>query len=39
VERRRVTLDDPLKTLGETPVAIRLHPEVTARLRVNIVRE
>jgi large subunit ribosomal protein L9 len=39
VERRRVHLDEPLKTLGESTVAIRLHPEVTAQLRVNIVRE
>lgn len=39
VERRRVTLDEPLRTLGETPVTIRLHQDVTARLRVNIVRE
>jgi large subunit ribosomal protein L9 len=38
VERRRVTLDEPIKTLGETPVIIRLHQDVTARLRVNIVR-
>ena len=39
VERRRVTLDEPIKTLGETLVTIRLHQDVTARLRVNIVRE
>jgi large subunit ribosomal protein L9 len=39
VERRRVTLDEPIKTLGETSVTIRLHQDVTARLRVNIVRE
>lgn len=39
VERRRVMLDEPVRTLGETPVTIRLHPEVTARLRVTIVRE
>jgi large subunit ribosomal protein L9 len=38
VERRRVTLDEPIKTLGETPVTIRLHQDVTARLRVNLVR-
>ncbi len=39
VERRRVQLEEPIKTLGETSVPIRLHPEVTAQLRVNIVRE
>jgi large subunit ribosomal protein L9 len=39
VERRRVQLDEPIKTLGETSVPIRLHAEVTAQLRVNVVRE
>ena len=39
VERRRIVLDEPIKTLGETSVPIRLHPEVTAQLRVNVLRE
>lgn len=39
IERRRLTLDEPIKTLGDTTVAVRLHPEVTAQLRVSIVRE
>jgi large subunit ribosomal protein L9 len=39
VERRRLHLDEPIKALGETPVTIRLHPEVTAQLKVNVVRE
>jgi len=39
IERRRVHLDEPIKTLGETVVPIRLHGEVTAQLRVNIARD
>ena len=39
VERRRVHLDEPIKTLGETTVPIRLHADVTAQLRVSVVRE
>jgi large subunit ribosomal protein L9 len=39
VERRRVLLEEPIKALGETTVPIRLHPEVTAQLRVNVLRE
>lgn len=39
IERRRVTLDEPIKALGETVVLIKLHPEVTAHLKVNVVRE
>ena len=39
VERRRIHLDEPIKSLGESLVTIRLHPEVTAQLRVNVVRD
>jgi large subunit ribosomal protein L9 len=39
IERRRLQLDEPIKTLGETTVGVRLHPEVTAQLRVNVVRD
>jgi len=38
VERRRVHLDEPIKTLGETSVPIRLHPDVTAQFKVSVVR-
>jgi len=38
VERRRVHLEEPIKALGESTVTIRIHPEVTAQLRVNVVR-
>lgn len=39
IERRRIQLDEPIKALGPTTVAIRLHPDVTARLSVEVVRE
>ncbi len=39
VERRRVVLDEPIKTLGETSVTVRLHHDVTAQLKVTVVRE
>jgi large subunit ribosomal protein L9 len=39
IERRRLHLDEPIKTLGETLVPIRLHADVTAQLRVSVVRE
>jgi large subunit ribosomal protein L9 len=39
VERRRIGLDEPIKTLGEFDVPIRLHAEVTARLKVTVTRE
>ena len=39
VERRRIMLDEPIKTLGEFTVPIRLHAEVTAQLKVSVSRE
>jgi large subunit ribosomal protein L9 len=39
VERRRIVLDEPIKTLGDTSVTVRLHHDVTAQLKVNVVRE
>jgi large subunit ribosomal protein L9 len=39
VERRRIGLDEPIKSLGEFSIPIRLHPEVTAQLKVTVVRE
>jgi len=39
VERRRIMLDEPIKTLGEFMVPIRLHADVTAQLKVSVTRE
>jgi large subunit ribosomal protein L9 len=39
MERKRITLDEPIKALGEHVVSMRLHQDVTAQLRVNVVRE
>jgi len=39
VERRRMTLDKPIKSLGEFSVTVKLHPEVTAPIRVVVIPE
>ena len=39
VEKRRIALDEPIKSLGDVNVPVRLHPEVTAQLKVSVVRE
>jgi len=39
VERRRIQLEEPIRTLGEHKVTVRLHKEVTAEVTVNVVRE
>jgi len=38
VDRKRVLLAEPIKHLGEFTVAIKIHPEVTANLKVNVTR-
>ena len=37
VDRRKIQLAEPLKSLGEHAVAVKLHREVTANLKVRIV--
>ncbi len=39
VDRRRIDVDPPIKTLGAHTVTVRLHPEVHAPVRVNVVAE
>jgi large subunit ribosomal protein L9 len=39
VERRRIQLDEPIRTLGEHKVGVRLHRNVTAEVTVNVTRE
>ena len=37
VDRRKIQLSDPLKRLGEYTVAVKLHREVTAHIKVQVV--
>ena len=39
IEKRLIDLHEPIKALGEHSVSMRLHPDVVAQLRVNVVRE
>ncbi len=39
IEKRKIQLDEPLKQLGEFPVPVRLHREVTANVTVQVVQE
>lgn len=36
VDRRRIDLDQPIKSLGEHVVPIRVHPDVEANVRVTV---
>jgi large subunit ribosomal protein L9 len=39
LERKNIELKDPIRTLGLSEVSIRLHPEITATLRVEVVKQ
>jgi len=39
IDRRKIHLEEPLKTLGEFTVPIRLFKDVTARIKVEVVKE
>ena len=39
LDKKKIQLTAPIKELGEQQVEIRLHPQVTASLKVNVVSE
>ena len=36
IDRRKIQLNEPIKSLGDFTVSVKLHREVTAHLRVNV---
>jgi large subunit ribosomal protein L9 len=39
VDRRKIVLADPLKTLGQVTVPIKIHRDVTAQVKVSVVAD
>ena len=39
IDKRKVLLEEPIKTIGEYDVPLRLHRDVTAPVKVNVIRE
>ena len=39
VDKRKIGLDEPIRALGFTNVPIKIHPEVTATVKVHVVEE
>ena len=39
IERRKIQLEDPIKTLGDFKVTLKLHKEVSVEIPVHVVRE
>jgi large subunit ribosomal protein L9 len=38
IDRKRILLSDPIKSLGEYDVPVKLHPEVVATLKVIVTK-
>ncbi|HZG57298.1 50S ribosomal protein L9 [Paenibacillus sp.] len=36
LDKRKIVMDEPIRTLGVTQVPVKLHPEVTATLKVQV---
>ena len=39
IDRRKVQLDEPIKTLGDFKVTVRLHRDVSVEIPVHVVKE
>jgi large subunit ribosomal protein L9 len=39
IDRRKIQLDEPIRTLGEHKIPVRLHRDVTTEVTVNVTRE
>ncbi|GKU77183.1 50S ribosomal protein L9 [Paenibacillus sp. L3-i20] len=39
IDKRKIELEDPIRTLGVTQVPVKLHPEVKAKLNVQTAEE
>ncbi len=39
IDRKKIALDEPIKSLGETEVPVKLHHDVVAHLKVSIIQE
>ncbi len=39
IDRKKILLQEPIKTLGNFKIKVKLHPEVIAELKVNVIQE
>ena len=39
IDRRKILLPDPIRAIGETHVPVKLHRDVTAQLKITVVKE
>lgn len=39
IDKRKIEMNDPIRSLGVTQVPVKIHPKVTAMLKVHVVEE
>ena len=39
IDRKKIVIKDPIKTLGNFEIDVKLHPEVIAKLKVNVLSD
>ncbi|MBI5203847.1 MAG: 50S ribosomal protein L9 [Nitrospirae bacterium] len=39
IDRKKISLEEPIKRLGSYAVSIKIHPEITAQLNISVVPE
>jgi large subunit ribosomal protein L9 len=39
IEKRKIHLDEPIKAIGDFSVPVRLHRDVTAQVKVHVVKQ
>lgn len=39
IDKKRITLSEPIKRLGEFTASVRLHPEVSAKITIKVIPE
>jgi len=39
IDKRKIQMDDPIKTLGDFKIPVKLHPKVTAEINLSVVAE
>jgi large subunit ribosomal protein L9 len=39
IERRKIVLEEPIRTLGDFKVPLRLHRDVTTEIAVHVVKD
>jgi len=39
VEKKKILLDEPIKRLGPHTVGVKIHPEVTTKVQINVIAE